>query len=424
MKFTTTAFTLVLTLASGAALAQREGSYGATAPAPRPMPTQTEQPKGPTDAGFKIKPSAKALKPIIELQKAVNANDTASIAAKLAEANAAASTKEDRYIIAQLQLKAAAASNDTESAAAAIEAIAASGYLDSASVVSLYRGLGGSYYKAKQYDKAAAAYERAVALQPQDSQALSMLGEVRVAQGRKTDAVAAFQRAILASKAAGQKPAEDVYKRALGIAYEAQSPAAVPLGRDWIASFPSAVSWRNSVAIYRNLMKPDVQDTLDLLRLLQAAGALSDAGDYQLFATAAAEQHNYAEAQAIVDAGVAAHKVNASDPLFRDLVEGLKAKPKATEADLAVAAKTAATGTALIGVGDRYYSLGQYAKAVEVYRQALGKPGVDANLANLHIGMALTRAGDKAGANTALSAVSGPRAEIAKYWLVYLQTHG
>jgi len=90
---TTTALALALTVTSGAAIAQREGGYGATAQQPRPMPTQTEQqPQGPSDAGFKIKPSAKALKPIIELQKAVNANDTANIPAKLAEANAAATT--------------------------------------------------------------------------------------------------------------------------------------------------------------------------------------------------------------------------------------------------------------------------------------------------------------------------------------------
>ena len=41
-------------------------------------------------------------------------------------------------------------------------------------------------------------------------------------------------------------------------------------------------------------------------------------------------------------------------------------------------------------------------------------------VANLHIGMALARAGDKAGATAALNAVTGPRAEIAKFWLAYL----
>ena len=48
------------------------------------------------------------------------------------------------------------------------------------------------------------------------------------------------------------------------------------------------------------------------------------------------------------------------------------------------------------------------------------KPDGDAALANLHIGMALARSGDKAGATAALNAVTGPRAEIAKFWLTYL----
>jgi hypothetical protein len=51
---------------------------------------------------------------------------------------------------------------------------------------------------------------------------------------------------------------------------------------------------------------------------------------------------------------------------------------------------------------------------------SMGKPGVDAAVANLHIGMALTRAGDKAGATAAFNAVTGPRADIAKFWLTYL----
>jgi hypothetical protein len=76
---------------------------------------------------------------------------------------------------------------------------------------------------------------------------------------------------------------------------------------------------------------------------------------------------------------------------------------------------------ALVRIGDRYYAMGRYAKAVDAYRQALGKSGVDANVANLHIGMALARSGDKAGATAAFNAVTGPRADLAKYWLMYLQ---
>jgi hypothetical protein len=75
---------------------------------------------------------------------------------------------------------------------------------------------------------------------------------------------------------------------------------------------------------------------------------------------------------------------------------------------------------ALLRIGDRYYGMGNYAKAIELYRMAMGKPGVDPAIANLHLGMALARSGDKAGATTALNAVTGPRADVAKYWLIYI----
>ena len=75
---------------------------------------------------------------------------------------------------------------------------------------------------------------------------------------------------------------------------------------------------------------------------------------------------------------------------------------------------------ALLRIGDRYYAMGDYAKAVDLYRMSMGKAGVDKDVANLHIGMALARAGDKAGATAALNTVTGPRSGIAKLWLTYL----
>ena len=50
--------------------------------------------------------------------------------------------------------------------------------------------------------------------------------------------------------------------------------------------------------------------------------------------------------------------------------------------------------------------------------------GVDPNLANMRVGVALTAAGDKAGATTAFNAVTGSRADLAKYWLLHLQSRG
>jgi tetratricopeptide (TPR) repeat protein len=417
----TTALALVMAASAAPAAAQ----YGSSAPPPQRMPEIPRQenkaeaaPQAQSQG--KVQPSKKALKALVELQEAVNKNDIASVPAKVAAAQAVATTKEDRYLIGQMQIKAALAAKDNALLASGVEAVASSGFLDAAKSAELYASLGSQLYNAKQYAQAQAAFQKAVAADPRNSNAVALLGETYFAQGQKAEAVAAFQRAIQASVAAGQKPDEKLLKRAVSVAYESQSPAAVDLARQWAASYPSADSWHNAVAIYRNLNRPDVEGTLDLLRLMQAANALTSGGDYSLYSRAAAEQLNYNEAQAVINAGIAAKLVNPADPEIRDIVAGLKAKNIATAADLAVAAKSARDGMALLRIGDRYYGMGDYAKAAELYRSAAGKPGVDAAVANLHLGMALARAGDKAGATTAFNAVTGPRADIAKFWLAYL----
>ena len=414
---TTTAIALVAGVSAAAASAQT--NYGGQAPAQVPSSQGA-----PTDAGQsaqrKINVSGKASKAINELQKAVNANDVANIPAKVAAAQAVASTKDDRYAIAQLQLKAAIAAKDNAAAAAAVDAVAASGFLGAADMLALYNAVGVQLYNAKQFDQAAAMFQKAAALDARNPEPVKLLAEAYNAAGKRAEGAAALTKALQLSAAAGQKPGEDLYKRAVGMAYEAKSPTAVELGRQWVAAYPGPDSWKNAIAIYRNLNHPGVGPTLDLLRLMRAAGALNSPGDYALYATAAADQGNFGEAQAVVDEGISRKIVDPTSASFRDIVGGLKTKPKATAAGLAEAMKTAPAGTTLIGIGDRYYGLGDYAGAVTAYKQAIAK-GADANLANLHIGMALARSGDKAGATAALNSVTGTNAEIAKYWLLYVQ---
>jgi tetratricopeptide (TPR) repeat protein len=423
MKLSTTALGLALAVSAAPAVAQYDRP-------PPPPPTQIPQniPTGrdkaqaqPADDG-KVHPSGKAVKAIVALQKAVNANDTANIPALVAAANEVATTRDDRYIIAQLRLKAAYAANDDAALAGAIDAVAASGFVDNPTTMAdLYVALGSKLYNGKKYDLAASAFEHASTLSPTNTQALINLAESRFSQGRQADAVALFQKAIQQRTAAGQKPEEALYKRALGVAYGQQMPVAIELARQWITAYPSPESWRNGLALYQNLAKPDVEGALDVLRLMRATGSLNNSADFSLYATAAADQFNYNEAQAVIDEGLASKKIDPASPLFRDIINGLKAKPKATRADLEQALKDAKDGKAFLRIGDRYLAMNDYAKAAELYRQSIGKPGVDSNVANMHLGIALARSGDKAGATAAFNAVSGNLSPIAKYWLIYVQ---
>ena len=400
--FTTTALALVA--AAFAVPASAQGS--------KPAAAQPAQPQ--------IKPSSKALKAIVDLQTVVNKKDWASVPAKVSAAEAVASTKEDHYLIAQFQLQAAVAANDKPAISAAIDKIAATNVLDTGKVSSLYVGLGGSYFNDKQYPQASAAYQKALALDPRNEEAGKMVGEALFASGQKAEAATAFQRAIQASVAAGQKPDEALVKRAVAVAYEAQLPVAVDLARQWVAAYPSPSSWSDTLAIYTNLNHPDAEAALDLYRLRQVTGSMTEGGEWAQYARTAAELNNFNEAQAALDAAVAAKAITPGDAKYSDLFNGLKAKQKATAADLAEATKTATSGMALLRIGDRYYAMGDYAKAVDLYRMSMSKPGVDKDVANLHVGMALARAGDKAGATAALNSVTGPRAGIAKLWLTYV----
>jgi len=299
MKLMITTAALALLAVPASAGAQVYGQYGTNGPqaqGPIQPSNSQQQATAKTTDGKKIKLSGKAQKAIVDLQNAVNKADYASLPQKLAAAKAVASTADDKYAIGQLQLKAALAQKDDAAMASAIDTIATSGFIDAATGSKLYASLGTTLYNAKQFAPAADAFQKAATLDPNNVEVYSLLGEAKFAQGQKAEAASDFQRALQLQTASGQKPNADLIKRAVSVAYEARSPLAIQLGREWIAAYPSPESWRNAIAIYRNMNHPDVEGTLDLLRLMQATGALTTAGDYALFAEASSDQMNYNEA--------------------------------------------------------------------------------------------------------------------------------
>lgn len=429
MKLMITTAAAALVAVAVPAWAQMDSGYGQSAPSVGPDTSARTKTKPKTEAapkqssGKQIKVSSKAQKAIIDLQTTVNKNDFADVPAKVAAAQAVASTPDDRYAIGQLQLKAALASKNNAALTAAVDAVANSGFIDTAEKAKLYEGLGSTLYNAKQYPGAEAAFQKASTIDPGNAQNYELIGESKIALGQNAAAVGDFQHAVQLSLASGAKPEEALLKRAVSVAYDAKSPLVTDLARQWVAAYPSPDSWRNSIAIYRNTHHPDEEGTLDLLRLMEVTGAMTTPGDYALFAEAAADQSNFTEAQAVVDAGISAHVVDPSNSDFRQITSVLKTKPKPTAADLEAASKMSPSATNLLRIGDRFYGMGDYAHAADTYRQVLAKPDADKDVANLHLGMALARSGDKAGATAAFNAVTGSRADIAKYWLIYVQQH-
>ena len=397
-------------------------------PAPPPQQTATMPAAEQAAPKSELKISRGAAKAIGELQAAIKANDTANIPAKVAAAQAAAKSADDRYAIAALQYTVAKAANDSAGKAAAIEALIASGSdASNHELVPLTLELGATYKAANQLDRAASTFERVLASDPTNIEATVNLAETRNAQGRGGDAVSLLQKAIAARTASGQKVEESWYKRALSIGYKTKSPATLDIARSWVAAYPSPASWRDALAIYRNMGPDDDQSILDILRLQRAAGAMSSDGDYHKYGFLAVSRGYAGEAKLLMEEAFAAKAIDPNKQLFRDIMAEATKRSAGDRAAMTEDAKTALAGTEAkraLATGDAYFGYKDYAKAAELYRAALTKNGADKDLINLHLGMALARAGDKAGATAALSAVGGTRADLAKYWLLYVNTHG
>lgn len=423
MKLTQTALGLILALGAMPAAAQ----YGPSSSPPQSTAVQpsTETKSSTADTGYKPTVSKQARAEIVALQTAVTAKNTAAIPAAAAAARAKAKTKDDQYIIARLLLTAAVDANDTAAMRAGVEEVIATGVLPAADMMKLYRSLGKLDYDAKAYDKASVSLERVLQMSPNDLDTLLLLGETRNGQGRTADSVALFQKAIALKLAAGQKPEESWYRRPVALSFNARLPIAPAVARDWASAYPSPKNWRDAISIFRVIRKPNDEQLLDSLRLSQAAGALAGEEDYYRFANLLMNKGYSGEAKTVLDQGFAANQITKGKEPFGQLYSVATTKSQGDRASLAATAKTALAGAAVRPVmvtADAYYGYGDYAEAAALYRAALGKSGADKDLANLHLGMALARSGDKAGAIAALNAAGGAQAEIAKLWLAYLST--
>ena len=382
--------------------------------------TTTTTTSATSSTGKKLVVSPAAQKALIALQTAVNANDTATIPAMLAAAQAVAKSADEKYFVASNQIKASLAANDVPGIRAGIDALQASGAAETPDLVARYTDLGRRYKEAKQVDEAVAMLNKAMALNPNNVPTLINLASIRDAQGQKAEAVALMQKSFAASKASGQKVEEGNLKFAAGLAYGQRLPAANEIARLWVAAYPSPASWRDSLRIYRDLNRPAPGQLIDLLRLGRAANALSGETDYFALGSALVNAGKLAEAKSLLAEAKTAPKVETTKRVFTDLIARAAAAPTRAAVDAsAKAALGGRNGKAMIDAGDGLYGHGAYAEAVPLYRAALINGG-DAGLANLRLGMALARSGDKPGATAPLTAVTGANADVARYWLLWL----
>jgi len=351
--------------------------------------------------------------------------------AQLVAVEAAAKTPKDKFIAGQWGTTVAAVLGDNKIAQHAMQDIVDSGMAPPADAMTNQFKLGVSAYQNLDYGTAVKALTPVVAANYPDDVAAEALALSYSSQNQPGEALNALKTAAQVRKAAGGVVPNQWLLRANQIAYKAKNPA---WGNEWavltVTYAPTPSNWISSAQLLRIYNGYTGQEALDLARLLSRNGAL--AGDvkeakqeYLDYISTADARRQPGEVLAVIDAGTQAGALSATDPAVADartLASSRLAADKASLPGLYRDAHGAASSAAgVMGTGDAYLGYGDSAKAAELYKLALAKPGVDAPRAWTRLGIAQVDAGDYAGAQASFAKVEGTRKPLALFWTAYAQ---
>jgi tetratricopeptide (TPR) repeat protein len=424
---------LLATIAAGSsilAIAPASAQYGASPPPTIPQPAQPRpapQPAGAAPAApqrqYTLSSAERtALQPALT---AVGASDWAAATTALVAAQAAARGHDAKYIVGQLRLRIGIATNNTQMQAQAVDELIDSGGAQPSEMRALLENQLQFATAAGDTAKAARANAALEALNPNDPARFTRQAQARIAANDYPGAVALYQQAIQAQRATGQPVPPEWQDQIVAIAYRGRMPQAVTYAREWLTAAPSPTRWHDTIAIYLDLAHADPSLKLDAFRLMRAAGAMNSEAEFVQMSEAANSARANGEVKAVLEEGLRRNLITTNAAYARERLAQVNGRIPADRASLgSERAGAMASRDAMLPMrlADAYFGYGDYAPAAELYRAALGKGG-DAGTLNIRLGAALAMSGDRAGAETAFRAVTGPRAELAQLWLLWLSTH-
>lgn len=414
----------------GVALILGSAAMVATVPADAQRLKKSQPTAQPAQRSFNISKEERAV--LLPVQTAVTAKDWAAAQAALPAAVAAAQSPDARYAVGRFQLEIGLGANNIPMQRQGLDNLIASGQVPAADLPVIYRNQGVLANNANEKAKAEASFAKVVELSPNDPEALIALAQVKNDLRKPKEAVPLITRAIDMKRAAGQPVDESWYKYALKMAFDGRSDPAlrqtsVSLSRQLVAAFPTKENWRDALLIFRDTSSLDPAAELDVLRFMRSSGALAGERDWFDLADGLYRAGNYGEAKAVLDDGIAKRMIDPKKAAFAELIRLNGARLNGDRASLAgeeTKAMAGANGALALKIGDAFYGYGEHAKAIALYRAALSKGGVDANVVNTRIAMAQLASGDRAGAEATFKALTGTRGDLGAFWIAWLTRSG
>ena len=166
--------------------------------------------------------------------------------------------------------------------------------------------------------------------------------------------------------------------------------------------------------------------TLDIYRLKLLTNSITKADDYNLLAQLALQLGFAAEAQSVIEKGIAA-KVLTGDRTTRllTMAKNQAGTNAANNAKAQADANKASGGDALVKLGEDAWGQGHYPDAIKLIQAGIAKGPADKDNALVRLGMAYMSAGQKDQAVRTFDKVDGDEKQqiIAHLWSIYAHTH-
>ena len=374
------------------------------------------------------KAAAKILKAANDAYQAKNWNECVK---KAQEGNSVAGHSPfDSYVANQLLGSCYQRLGNNEEAVKAIEAQIESGFMAPAQQGQFLKSLAVINYQQKNYPKAVDYGNRVIKAGAADSETYTVVGQGLYLQNKYGEAAKFIGEYIKDQEAKGQQPKEQqlILLRSAFERGDNNAGAADTLEK-LVMYYPKKEYWNNLLYSVRKLKLTDRQ-TLQVYRLMVATQTMAQSSDYAEMAELSISGGNPGEAQKVLEAGVAANVFTEQRDKDRTtrMLASLKdstAKDLASLPKIEAEAKTAKTGDVDVALGNAYLSYGQNDKAIAAFNSGITKGSLK-NLpdAQLSLGIAQARSGDKAGALKSFRAVKTDdpaTTRIAKLWSLYVQ---
>lgn len=332
----------------------------------------------------------------------------------------------DSFVINELRGYCALSSGDSGTAIRAYETNLGSQYASNKGART--KALMQLHYNSRNYPKAIEYGRQAQKGGFADGDVNTLLAQSFYQQGDFKQTRAFTADLISQAERRGQPPKQNYLQLNLNACIKLKDTACETAGFEKLVTYyPNPEGW---ASLMQSLLKggPDVT-LLNSFRLATEVGAMRRGEDYTEMAQLALERGLPGEAQSVMETAFARKVFTDQRDIDRNmrLLNSAKSKVPADKAGLAAADRAAAAAASAdddLRVAQSFMSYGQNAQAVAAAQRAVKKGnGKTPGEANLVLGLAQFKSGDKAGAVKSFKAVKGdPSLErVAKLWSLRAQ---